>query len=536
MDFLLIHAPTFRNYYRPLGTFTAINYMPMGLLALADLLSRHGYETEVIHLGVEWMQDRRFSLIDYIANRGVRVVGISLHWHPQSYESLEWGRRIKESFPEVFLLLGGLTASFFHREIMERFPWVDAVIRGEGEIPLLRLAEAIFDKGGFDTIPNLTWRKNGEIRGNPLSYCATQEVIDSLCFTNFPLLKNHRTYIDWVLMPFFVRSISRERNRLFFSLKTRMFDLMVGRGCPVNCTWCGGGRDAQRIIAGRRGVIFRGVDRVMESIKEAVHYGYETMHVCFDPYPNRPDYYLELFARIRKERIPVDFFFESFGLPTTSFIDAFAETFGPRSLIAISPECGSEEVRRRNKGYFYTNQQLWECLEYTRKRGVNVDLFFAIGLPFEDEKGVEETARLIGRIRKEFPNVQGIRTFTIEMEPAAPWFLQPEHFGVKTDIRTFADLYSYHHSGGEGFGACGYHIPGYFRALVEDEAAQFQRRLQRIKCRRFCFIHPNARKTSTPFWGRLLCKASFFMACIVRLLRNTKEFSMVVGDSQDILS
>jgi radical SAM superfamily enzyme YgiQ (UPF0313 family) len=493
--------------------------MPMGVLALADLLCREGYETEVIHLGVEWIGDKGFSLIDYITHKKPRIVGFPLHWHPQSYDVVEQARKVKESFPEVFILLGGLTASFYHREIIERFPWVDAIIRGEGEIPLLQLIETVIKGGGFAQVPNLTWRQGDEIRENPLAYCASQVIVDGLCFTNFALLKNHRLYIDWVLMPFFVNGFSKERNRLFFSLKTRMFDLMIGRGCPVNCTWCGGGRDAQRLIAGRNEVIFRDMERVMDSIREAVRWGYETMHVCFDPYPRRPDYYLKLFSRIKEERIKVDFFFECYGLPTREFIDRFAQNFGPRSLLTLSPESGSEEVRRRNKGYSYTNQELWECLDYTREKGVKVDLFFGLGLPYERAEDLNETARLIARIRRDFPNVRGLRTFTIEMEPGAPWHLKPEKFGVRTDLRTFSDFYRYHKEKEDGFGTFGYHIPGYFPSVGEDAGGEFQRRLQDIKCRLFCFIHPDARKSSPPFWGRMLCRASALMTKVMRRWR-----------------
>ena len=527
MDCLFVHCPKFENYYRPIGEYTFVNYMPMGVLALVDLLCREGYETEVVHLGVQWIEDKGFSLLDYIAQKRPRIVALSLFWHPQSYEVLAWARRIKEAFPEVFVLLGGMTASYYHREIMEHFPWVDAIIRGEGEIPLLQLAEAVMGDRTLKTIPNLTWRGEGRIVENPLDYVASQAIVDELCFTNFALLKNHRTYIDWVLMPFFVKGFSKERNRLFFSLKSPMLDLMIGRGCPVNCTWCGGGKDAQRFIAGRRRVIFRDVERVLDSIREALRWGYETMHICFDPYPRRPDYYLKLFSRIREERLKVEFFFESYGLPTREFIDSFARTFGPRSLLALSPESGSEEVRRRNKGYSYTNQELWECLEYIKEKEIKVDLFFAIGLPFEHEADLEETARLIARIRRHFPNVQGIRTFTIEMEPGAPWHLQPERFGIETTLKTFMDFYRYHKEEGEGFSAFGYHIPGYFPDLGSEGGGEFQRRLQEIKCRRFCFIHPDARKTSSPFWGRMLCRASSLMAKIGKWRRRASGAHLI---------
>ncbi len=42
VDCLFLHVPKLINYYRPIGQFIWINFLPMGLLALADLLHRHG--------------------------------------------------------------------------------------------------------------------------------------------------------------------------------------------------------------------------------------------------------------------------------------------------------------------------------------------------------------------------------------------------------------------------------------------------------------------------------------------------------------
>jgi hypothetical protein len=32
--------------------------------------------------------------------------------------------------------------------------------------------------------------------------------------------------------------------------------------------------------------------------------------------------------------------------------------------------------------------------------------------------------------------------------------------------------------------------------------------LKKLKCRHFCFIHPDVRKSSSPFWGRRFCDVS----------------------------
>jgi hypothetical protein len=200
-------------------------------------------------------------------------------------------------------------------------------------------------------------------------------------------------------------------------------------------------------------------------------------------------------------------FFESFGLPTSDFIKSFKETFpGPKSLIALSPDVGSDSMRKIHKGYSYSNQALLETLDRLKANGVFCDLFFTLGVPFEKETDVEQTIQMQDMIRKRYSNVRGIRTFTIEMEPGSPWHLDPEEFGVKTSLNHFMDFYHYHSGDKNAFSSLGYWIPDYFDEERDEKG--FEGLLQKIKCRHFCFIHPEARKSSTPFWGRKLCDLS----------------------------
>jgi hypothetical protein len=68
------------------------------------------------------------------------------------------------------------------------------------------------------------------------------------------------------------------------------------------------------------------------------------------------------------------------------------------------------------------------------------------------------------------------------------------------------DFYHYHSGGKNAFSSLGYWIPDRFEGGGDEKA--FEEALQKIKCRHFCFIHPEARKSSTPFWGRKLCDVS----------------------------
>ncbi len=509
VDCLFIHCPKQNNHYKPIDDHMFITLIPMGVFALCDLLCRKGYASRIIHLGVEWIEDKAFSLLDYIEKVNPRVAAMDLHWHHQSYDVIQTARHIKEAFPRIYVLLGGMTASFYHQEILANYDAIDGIIRGEAEIPLGTLMDVLREgRGDLGHIPNLSWRSEREIIVNPLSYAATQEMLDDLNFTHFDLLRNHQTYIRYMGLPFYVKGVSKEKNFWMYSLKSPMFDLEVGRGCPVDCTWCGGSSSSQGRISGRKRVIFRSPGKVLQSIEEALSFGYETMHICFDPFPQQPAYYLDLFSRIRASGLRMECFYESFALPTAELIREFAKTFpGPKSLMALSPEVGSERVRRANKGYFYTNDQLLETLDLMRREGVYADVFFTYGVPFEAVRNLQDTLALIKRVRA-FPNVRGIRAFSVELEPGAPWHTNPDAYGIKTHLQRFQD-YVRHHSdqGHDPFATLGYTIPHFFEEGL-PEGDSFARRIQRFKCRHLCFIHPNARRTSSPFWGRMLCRAS----------------------------
>jgi len=508
VDVLFLHVPKLSNYYRPIDQFIWINFLPMGLLGLADSLHREGISTEVVHLGVEWIEDPHFSILDYIRQKNPQILAIDLHWHHQSFDTMEWVKEIKTAFPHIFVLLGGFTASFFHEEIMKNFDAVDGIIRGEAEVPLPELTRALLQKEeGLFSVPNLTWRRKGRILINPLSYVASEEDLNRLSFNNFPLLKNYRTYIRYIGQPFYVKGVSKKKNFWMYSLKSPIYHLTVGRGCPVQCTWCSGNIPSQVTITGRKKVTLRGIEEVLQTIQGALSYGYETFHICFDPFPQNPEYFLKLFSRIREEGVKMECFFESFGLPLLDFIKSFKDTFpGPKSLIALSPDVGTDRLRKIHKGHPYTNQALMDCLDQLERHGVFCDVFFTVGVPFETAEDVQQTLQLQKKIRDRYSNVRGIRTFTIEMEPGSPWHLDPEAFGVETHLQNFMDYYHYHSGKENAFSSLGYWLPNYFPEAKNE--MDFETRLQKIRCRHFCFIHPNARRSSTPFWGRRLCDLS----------------------------
>lgn len=511
MKALFLHVPKFNNFYKPIGEFIWINYMPMGFLAIADHLCRHGHEVTVSHLGVEWVVRKDFKLDELLVDPKIRAVGMSLHWHYQAFDVIEAARRIKELRPDVFIFLGGFTASFFHEEIVRDYPMIDAVVRGDGEGPALALLDALDCGGALDGVPNLTWRDALEVRCNDLRYVGCEEDISALDFTNFSLLRHSDIYIQFIGLPFFyAKRFTPEQNFKQFTIRSPLLPVNVGRGCPFNCTWCGGSHVQQRrFVSGRTGFVYRNHESVIRTVKAGLAAGYRTMHTATDPEPVTQEYFIELWRRIRAEGIQANWMFECNGLPSDDFVREFHKTFpGPDSILALSPECGNEEMRLRHKGPAFTTAAFLDKMDAIDRQGISTEIFFSYGLPGENEDLVRETIALRKRIIKRYKNIRGLRALSIEMEPGAPWHTDPERYGIVTDRRTFADFHRVHGDGGAStYDTFGYYIPGYFKRPLDPDRPyhDFSERMQAIKCREFCFMHPNPKKYGKPWQGRLMC-------------------------------
>ncbi len=505
IDILFIHVPKFSGYYRPYGNYMTVNLLPMGTWALADLAVRKGYQTRMLHLGLEWIETGKFSALPYLQDKNVKIVAMPLHWHQQAYDVLEIAKEIRKERPGVFILLGGNTSSFFHQEILNVFSQVDAVIRGDAEVPLPALIEAVTEHKDLHSIPNLTWRQDKEIIENPLSYVASENDLESASYANIELLKGSETYIKNMGIPFvWSKGCSQKKNRKYFHMGRNMFFLNIGRGCRGNCTWCGGGAMAQRMVNGRTGVVFRAPEKVADTVAEAVELGYEMIHIAFDPGKEAQNYYKELFSIFQQRGLRISCYFEAFSLPSESFLSSFAKTFdADGSVIAISPESGDEQIRRHNKSFYFSNKELMETISAAETLGIQVDLFFALGIPGETLSDLSRTAFIRKRIKKSFKNIGRMWTSPISMEPASPWYNDPDAFGIVSDRQSFSDYYFAGSPDGSGLG---YHIPDFNGNGKDMRADEFEKLLRKTKCRDHCSLHPNPNKSTSPFWGRMYCQ------------------------------
>jgi radical SAM superfamily enzyme YgiQ (UPF0313 family) len=416
-EILFLHVP--KSAAKP-----DIMFIPLGTVALANFLKQKGLDVKIVNVFVEKKLDNNFDAVEYAEKNSFKLICIPLQWHFQTYDVIETARKIKEKIPDSKIVLGGFTASYFAEEIIKEYPFIDFVVKGDAEIPLLNLAEG----KEKSEIPNLVWRKN-EVVSNPQTYKLDKQMLESLSFTDFSLISNFEEY-NKLALP------RKEKENTWF------FVYNPGIGCSVNCSFCGGSCVSQERINKRHGAMFVDAEIALRELGKLSEKSVGVWCAAFDPEHDR-EYYARLFRRIQEEGLKMRCKFEAWSLPTKEFIDEFKKAFADGSEILISPETGSEKVRKLNKGFYYSNDELVETLKYMGEKQVNARLYFTAGLAGETKEDFVQTLVLVNKIRTEFPKVP-IHAMPIEIEPAAPLYMDNEKYGVKTSRKSIKDFYNVH--------------------------------------------------------------------------------------------
>lgn len=449
---LLLHVPKVARFVSVLEWDSYVNHIAVGIFSLCNELDLNGFDTEIIHLGIEKYLDPSYSIAQYIKQSGVKLVGMSLHWHFQSYDTIEVARAIKRENPDTFIVLGGYTASCYAGEILAEYPFIDAVIKGEGEVPIVQLAKKVASADyDLEHIPNLYWRKNGRVEVNTEHFVATSEELDQFSFyTKLPKLRNSSLYfrLDVAMCCKRVNGqgidISQPQFQPFQSTN-EVHTVCLGRGCAGNCAWCGGGAKALKKIINRNCISWRSPQKVAEEMfMLRAKYDVRYFAFCFDPTPWERSRLTELFRILGKSQEKIRVFFECFGLPTKEFLSEFKSNLSEDSVIAISPELANEKLRRFYKSFSFTNAEFENILMRMDDMKMHATLFFTDipGIAKEDSK---ETANYVKYLCNKFGSTVDAYIFPIShFEPAAPWTENPSKYGIHFERKTFKDFYQEH--------------------------------------------------------------------------------------------
>ncbi len=232
--------------------------LPMGIASLAAYLRERGdVEIEVLDSvveGYDHVEDLDADTIKFglsyadimsrVESFGPDLVGISNIFSSQFPFVREIAQRARRLDPDLFLVSGGTYPSFLPEHCLS-ISELDAIVIGEGELPLEAVIERINADCGLDGLPALAYKDNGGIKVNSERWLVDD--LDTLPLPArdlFPVEK----YFD---VNFPMQAISRDRRNL---------SIATSRGCPYRCRFC-----SSTVHWGKR-YRRRSVERVLEEI------------------------------------------------------------------------------------------------------------------------------------------------------------------------------------------------------------------------------------------------------------------------------
>ncbi|MFQ5647305.1 MAG: B12-binding domain-containing radical SAM protein [bacterium] len=124
-------------------------------------------------------------------------------------------RQLKKAYPRAPVVMGGVHPTVRPEEVLSR-PYVDLIVRGEGEITM---KELIVDQKPLEEIPGISYRKDGKIIDTP-----DRPLIENLDELPFPA---------YHLLP-----MEKYRPALGAYRRLPAISMLTARGCPGRCTFC----------------------------------------------------------------------------------------------------------------------------------------------------------------------------------------------------------------------------------------------------------------------------------------------------------
>lgn len=430
---LLVHTPRLQR--KDNTVISLVNYSAMGLFSLAGELVKNGFDTKILHLGIEKYLNRNFLLSEYVKENNIKFIAFTLQWYHQSYDVIETTRILKEKCPGIKISLGGLTSSFFAQEIMEKYPHIDFIIKGDGEVPIVKLAEALCNNTSFDNIPNLYYRSNNEIIFNGTGFIATSENISSYEFFNSDRMLHFEQYskIDYSL------DFSKD-NQLV--TPTSCIVICLGRGCLGKCIWCGGSYEAGKIISGRTVIAYRNIDHIISEIK-TMHEKFNifTFRFGFDPDDNNRSYFIKLFKKLGLYNNNLNIMFDMEGLPDKQLLDVYKASVSADSVLSITPTCADENLRKKYRDFFFTNEQLEQTLDYMEELKIKSEIYFS-RVPGVSKKENNHSEQYAKYLEQKYKYITFAYTFDLEIVPASMWSITPKKYKLTNARNSFDDYYN----------------------------------------------------------------------------------------------
>jgi anaerobic magnesium-protoporphyrin IX monomethyl ester cyclase len=346
---------------------------PLCLLALASPLLEAGFRVSVIDGAItpDYEGAVARELPDALA------FGVSLLTGPAIREAIQVACHVRRVRPDVPILFGGWHPSLVPEQTL-RPDFVDAVVRGQGELTLLEIAQRLSARQGFEGIRGVSHKTNGQIvheRERPVENV-----------NNLPSPAYH--LVDF-------EAYARIRGQREMGYATSV-------GCPYACNYC-----TDQVFYKRRFNAFR-AERVVREVTELVtRYRLDEVAFLDSNFPVDVRRALDIARGILDSKVKFRWTVQASTdlLCRMSDDDVGMLAASGLSHMGFGTESASPEVLAlMNKKHQRIND-MFETARKTERAAMRVTFNVILAYPGETEKDRLETFRIMSDIARQYSNV-----------------------------------------------------------------------------------------------------------------------------------
>lgn len=290
------------------------------------------------------------AVLERITENAPQVVGFCTYiWNVT--EVLKLSEALKQQNSNVRIVLGGPEVSYRAQEVLEKYPFIDFVLSGEGERPFAQLLDALSADTDLSAVGGLCYRERD-----------TFHIAEPYLPTEEPVSPYSEEYLQ--------------------TLHGRIAYLETSRGCPYSCAFC---------LSGRCGTVrFFDLERAKENMLLLANSGAKTVKLVDRTFNADKRRAYALFSFIIEnygKKIPygVCFHFEIAG---DILDDRLIEVLHTAPVGSIQLEIGLQSFNETTLAAVNRKTNTKRLIENIKKliasRNIHIHIDLIAGLPYED--------------------------------------------------------------------------------------------------------------------------------------------------------
>ena len=346
------------------------SFLPLGLGYIAAILRKNNFDVKVFDLLIDKKSDD--EVLNFIKYFLPSIIGFSAVT-PVVNSAYRLAGKIKKTFPDIFLIIGGPHASALPEEPLNNF--FDFVIIGEGENTIIDLLNNLNNP---EKVKGIAYKQNGNMQiTEPREFITA---LDDLPFPARDLFPELKLY----------------RGQESLGSRVPVGSILTSRGCPFSCTFC------FKAIFGNKFRARSPENILLEWIHLIKDYKVKEIAIVDDSFTTDVNRVIKFCDLLIKEKLKVRWSCPNgirIDIGDIDMLKKMKETGCYR--VALGIESGNQEVLDKI-GKRIKIEQIIKMVENCKRVGIKTMGFYMLGNPGEDEKTMQQTIDFAKKLRTDY--------------------------------------------------------------------------------------------------------------------------------------